>query len=136
MKTALMAGIVFLMLSTPAFAAESGEVSEEEAKIVEQQKGAAIKLLDERISMLQDERACLSAAKSIADLKVCRQKQREDMITDKFQQRMNRPGVRRRQPPDGQATQPATPDGQPMPPANQDGQAMPPADTQGGTQQQ
>ena len=105
MKKTLIAGMAVMMFTAPAFAAGDYVPSDEEVKIVEQQKTEALKVLDDRISVLQDDKACLSAAKTIEDLKNCRQKQRENMISDKFQQRLNKSGIRANQPADAQQDQ-------------------------------
>ena len=72
------AGIATLMLSLafalPAFAVESTEPPKGPAPTFEQRKAQDLKRLDERSTRLQDEKACVQAAKSDNDLKACKEK--------------------------------------------------------------
>jgi hypothetical protein len=75
MKKAVIATLILsLAFALPAFAVESNEPPKGPAPTFEQKKAQILKRLDERSTKLQEEKACVQAAKNDNDLKACRDK--------------------------------------------------------------
>lgn len=97
MKQTLTALTVALALAcvAPSFAAESGQPQQPQqgqAPNFEQKKADILKLMDERIKGLQEEKACVQAAKNHDDLRACREKHRAEMKDVREEMRKKRPG--------------------------------------------
>ena len=73
----LAAGMILAGLGSTIMAADETKGSQDSAKF-EQVKAKITASLDARIKLLQDEKACVSAAKTNEDLKKCRQSAREE----------------------------------------------------------
>jgi len=71
MKRAIILSVMAMFLTAvPAFAMESGD-SKDHEKTFEQRKEGVLKMLDKRISVLQEEKACVTNAKTKDDLMAC-----------------------------------------------------------------
>jgi opacity protein-like surface antigen len=80
MKNALIAAAVLsLALAAPAFSADVKQPPNPSGQTFEQRQAQILKVLDERISGLQEGRTCVQAAKNDDDLRICRQKHRAEM---------------------------------------------------------
>lgn len=80
MKRTAIATVLFsFVLAVPAFAAEGGQPPQGQGQTFEQRKAAILKMIDERIANIQEERGCVEAAKNDDDLKVCRDQSRARM---------------------------------------------------------
>lgn len=83
MKRGLIAAAVLsLVVAAAAFAAESGTVPNRQGgqgMTFEERKADVLKHLDTRMSSLQEEKACVQAAKNHDDLRACRQKHHAEM---------------------------------------------------------
>jgi len=73
MKREVIAAVAVLSLlfTVPAFAVEGTQPSPVTPPDFEQMKAAHLKRLDNRINSLQEEKACVQAAKNHDDLKAC-----------------------------------------------------------------
>jgi len=72
-------GVVFVFCIFILAYAQSPEGAKPQEKIpIEQRKAKIISAIDERIKMLQEEKACVSAAQTQEDLRKCREKSREE----------------------------------------------------------
>ena len=75
MKRTVIATLALsLAFALPAFAAESSGPPKATVPTFEQKKAQFLKNLDDRSTKLQEERACVQAAKNDNDLKACRNK--------------------------------------------------------------
>ena len=75
MKRAVIATLILsLAFALPAFAAESNAPPKGTAPTFEQKKAQILKRFDERSTKLQEEKACVQAAKNDNDLKACKAK--------------------------------------------------------------
>ena len=73
----IFTGVVFVLCIFILAYAQSPEGAKPQEKIpIEQRKAKIISAIDERIKMLQEEKACVSAAKTHEDLRKCREKAR------------------------------------------------------------
>ena len=80
MKRVLIAAAVLsLVVVAPAFAADSGTAPKGQGMSFDERKADILKHLDTRMSDLQEEKACVQAAKNHDDLKACRQKHQAEM---------------------------------------------------------
>ena len=78
MKRAIILSVMAMFLmAMPAFAMDSGE-SKDKEKTFEQRKEGVIKMLDKRISVLQEHKGCVTNAKTKDDLMSCRKKFEEE----------------------------------------------------------
>jgi hypothetical protein len=68
--------IFALGVSILAYAQNTEPAKPQEKVSIEEWKARIISSIDERIKMLQDEKACVSAAKTHEDLRKCREKVR------------------------------------------------------------
>lgn len=71
--------VLIFALGVPILAyAQNPEGAKPQEKIsIEQRKAKIISSIDERIKMLQEEKACISAAQTPEDLRKCREKFKE-----------------------------------------------------------
>ena len=76
-RQAIAAAVLSLALSATVFAAEATQPSA--YTDFEQIKANHLKKLEERISILQEEKSCMQSAKNRDDLNACRFKHREEM---------------------------------------------------------
>jgi hypothetical protein len=75
MKRTVIATLLFsFLLAVPVFAAEGGQPPQGQGQTFEQKKAAILKMLDDRLANIQEDRACVEAAKNDDDLKACREK--------------------------------------------------------------
>ena len=80
MKTVVFAVVALsLILAVSAFAIEGTQPSKETVPNFEQLKADHLKKLEERMTSLQQEKACVQAAKSQDDLRACRMKHKAEM---------------------------------------------------------
>jgi hypothetical protein len=80
MKRVLIAAAVLsLVVAAAAFAADSGQAPKGQSMSFEERKADILKHLDTRMSFLQEETACVQAARNHDDLKACRQKHHAEM---------------------------------------------------------
>jgi len=80
MKRALIAAAVVLSLAFAVSAfADERQPSNNPGQNFEQRKAEILKMMDERIAGIQEEKSCVQAAKSHEDLKACREKHRAEM---------------------------------------------------------
>ena len=70
----LVAVIVAIALTIPAYAQKPAGAKPQGKKSIEDMKEKIISSIDERIKTLQEEKACVSAAQTHEDLKKCRKK--------------------------------------------------------------
>jgi hypothetical protein len=73
-KAFIMAIVVTLALSLPAFAADNTQLQQASGPSFEEMKAGVLKHIGEHIAGMEQERACVQAAKSNEDLKTCRDK--------------------------------------------------------------
>jgi len=75
----IFTGVVFVLCIFILAYAQSPEGAKPQEKIpIEQRKAKIISAIDERIKMLQEEKACVSAAQTHEDLRKCWDKSREE----------------------------------------------------------
>ena len=77
-RTFIAAALLSFAFAVPAFAAESSQPPNA-PKTFEERQTNILKMLDTRIASLQEGRACVQAAKSDEDLRVCREKHQAEM---------------------------------------------------------
>jgi len=78
MKRALIsAAVLSLAFAVPAFAADQPQKAP--VPTFEQRQANILKMIDERITSLQEGKTCIQAAKNDDDLKACRQKNMAEM---------------------------------------------------------
>ena len=68
-KAAIAAAVISLALAGSAFAADNGQL-----QTFDQKKTSILKKLEDRINMAKEAQDCVQAAKTMDDLKVCREK--------------------------------------------------------------
>jgi len=73
-----MVVIFTLGVSILAYAQNPEAAKPQEKVSIEERKAKIISAIDERIKMLQEEKACVSAAKAPEDLRKCREKVKEE----------------------------------------------------------
>jgi hypothetical protein len=71
--------VLSLVFAVPAFAVEGIQPSAGTVPDFEQMKTDHLKRLDDRINSLQEEKACVQAAKNKDDIRVCRSKHKVEM---------------------------------------------------------
>ena len=76
MKTILIAAVISSMSVMPLFAADGTTNSLEHGQNIEQKKAKMLQHIDQRMSLSQQEKVCVQAAQSHADLMSCREKYR------------------------------------------------------------
>jgi len=76
MKRILVAGMLAMALAVPAYAVEGGQPPppKDQGANFEQRKADILGNMDRRMNRLQEEKACVEAAKNMDDLKACREK--------------------------------------------------------------
>jgi hypothetical protein len=80
MKNAFIAAAVLsLALAVPAFAVDGTQPPKDQSQSFEQKKADILKNMDERMARMQEEKSCVQAANSHADLKTCWEKRRQEM---------------------------------------------------------
>jgi len=81
MKKAVIAGAALLTLvfAVPAFAVDISQPQKGIAPSFDQMKADRMKKIDERMTSLQEEKACVQAAKTQDDLKACWVKHKDEM---------------------------------------------------------
>jgi len=80
MKKVVIAVVALsLVLSVSAFAIEGSQPTKETAPNFEQMKADHLKKLEERMSSLQQEKACVQAANTQDELRACRAKHKAEM---------------------------------------------------------
>ncbi len=77
--TFIAAAVLSLAFAAPVFAADGGQPQQGQAPSFEQKQAEILKKIDARAAGLQDERSCVQAAKSLEDLKACKDKQMAEM---------------------------------------------------------
>lgn len=78
-RTLIAAALLSLAFAVPAFAVEGSQPSTAPGKTFEERQANILKMIDERITSLQEGKACVQAAKSDSDLKACREKHVSEM---------------------------------------------------------
>jgi hypothetical protein len=74
MKTATMVALIFLGLVISAFAIEGGPPPQGPGPNFELRKADILKEIDQRLTRLQQMKACIQAARSHDDARTCREK--------------------------------------------------------------
>lgn len=74
-RTFIAAAVLSLAFAVPVFAADGGQPQKGQEPIFEQKQAEILKNIDARAAGLQEDRACVQAARSNDDLKACRDKQ-------------------------------------------------------------
>jgi len=78
-RTFIAAAVLSLAFAVPVFAANGGQPQQGQALNFEEKQAEILKNIDARAAGLQDDRACVQAAKNLEDLKACRDKQMAEM---------------------------------------------------------
>jgi len=78
-KTLTAAALLSLAFAVPTFAVEGNQPPTVPAQTFEQRQSHILKMIDERITGLQEGRTCVQAAKNGSDLKACREKHMSEM---------------------------------------------------------
>ena len=71
-RTFIAAAVLSLAFAVPVFAADGGQQQQGQTPNFEQKQAEILKMIDARTASLQDDRACVQAAKKLDDLKVCK----------------------------------------------------------------
>ncbi len=80
MKKALTAAaLLSLAIAVPTFAIEGNQPPTASGQTFEQRQAKILKMFDERITSLQEGKACVQAAKNDSDLQACREKHVSEM---------------------------------------------------------
>jgi hypothetical protein len=75
MKEVTLAALILLCLAIPAVAADvGGQPQDRSGRDFQQTKAEILKRIDERLARIQQERACVEAARSHEDARACREK--------------------------------------------------------------
>ncbi len=74
MKTATMVALISLGLVIPAFAIEGGPPPQGPGPNFELRKADMLKQIDQRLTRLQQMKACIQAARNHDDARACREK--------------------------------------------------------------
>ena len=101
---AVAAAVLILASSGLALAAGDGGASQRPEPTFEQKKANILKILDQRMSKLLEEKACIDAAKNDEELNVCREKHLAERKQLEDRTRQREQGKR-----DGQPAPPAQP---------------------------
>lgn len=78
-RTLIAAALISLAFAVSALAADNGSPPAVPGQTFEQRQANILTMMDERIASIQEGKTCVQAAKSDADLKVCRKKHRSEM---------------------------------------------------------
>ena len=78
-KTLIAAVLLSLAFVVPAFAVEGNQPPPVPGKTFEERQARILKMIDGRITSLQEGKACVQAAKNDNDLKACREKHMAEM---------------------------------------------------------
>jgi hypothetical protein len=89
-RTLIAAAVLSLAFAVPAFAADSNPPPNPTGQTFEQRQADILKMIDERITSLQEGKTCVQAAKNEDDLKVCRQKHMAEMREKRGEMRPQR----------------------------------------------
>lgn len=89
MKTAMIAVVVSILFTVPAFADDNAPQPKGKGPgpNFEQRKSDILKRIDERIARNQEEKTCVQAAKNHDDLKACRDKFKAEVQEQRQKQR-------------------------------------------------
>ncbi|HTP65070.1 MAG TPA: hypothetical protein VMJ66_06730 [Geobacteraceae bacterium] len=90
MKRTLIAAAVALFLAAPALADNTAPQPKGPGPNFEQRKAEILKRIDERIARNQEEKACVQAANSPADIKACREKFKSEIQEQRQQNQWNK----------------------------------------------
>ena len=71
-RTFIAAAVLSLAFAVPVFAADYGQPQQGQTMNFDQKKAEILKMIDARAAGIRDERSCVQAAKTLDDLKVCR----------------------------------------------------------------
>ena len=71
-RTFIAAAMLSLAFAVPVFAADGGQPQQWQTPNFEQKQAEILKMIDARTASLQNDRACVQAAKTLDDLKVCK----------------------------------------------------------------
>jgi hypothetical protein len=80
MKKALIAAALSLVFAISAFATDGVQPQDVPAQNFDQRKSDILKMLDGRITSLQEARNCIEAATNRGDIRTCREKHRAEMM--------------------------------------------------------
>jgi len=83
----LVSAMLALAFAIPAFAVEGGQPAKAPEVSFEQRKADMLDHIDRRITRLQDEKACIQAAKDRDELKLCWDKFRAEEEKDRARMR-------------------------------------------------
>lgn len=86
MKKKIVSLVVAGLFAVPAFAIDNAPVPKAPVQNFEQHKAEILKRIDERIARSQEEKICIQAAQNQNDIKVCRDKIREE-VRDQLQKK-------------------------------------------------
>ena len=78
-KTVILAAALSLALMGSAFAVDNGQSQKGPGPNFDQKKASIIKKLDERVKKTKEAQNCVQAAKTMDDLKVCRENRMEHL---------------------------------------------------------
>lgn len=90
-RTVLLAAFAFVALTVPAYA-EMGGKKHGDGMTMEQKKEKITANIDKRISLLQELKSCISAAKEQPDMKKCHEKHEDAMDAMKEEMKKERRG--------------------------------------------
>ncbi len=76
---AVAVAVLSLAFAGSVFAVEGGQPQKGPGPNFDQRKAEILKMLDERVATLQEEKGCVQAAKNHDDLKACRKKHKQEM---------------------------------------------------------
>lgn len=79
MRRAVIAVALVLVFALPVFAVDVSKTPAGTAPTFDQMKADRMKKIDERMTSLQEEKACVQAAKTQDDLKACWVKHKDEM---------------------------------------------------------
>jgi len=71
-RTFIAAAMLSLAFAVPVLAADGGQPQQWQTPNFEQKQAEILKMIDARTASLQNDRACVQAAKTLDDLKVCK----------------------------------------------------------------
>ena len=78
-KTVIAAALLSLACAVPTFAVEGNQSPAASGQTFEERQAHILKMIDGRISSLQEGKTCVQAAKNDNDLKTCREKHMSEM---------------------------------------------------------
>jgi hypothetical protein len=82
MKTRISAFVIAMLITVPAFAADSVPQPKAPGQNFEQHKAEVIARIDQRIARRQEEKGCVQAAKNAAEIKACRDRFKDEIKSD------------------------------------------------------